>query len=143
MYHLHKWSQEEWEAWLPSQSEATQAYYHSWNRRQNDVLVRQQQRSQQEPEEPHEPNEPEEPTAAPTIPGGPAAFVDQVHMAATGVPKPSTGQAVPAGPEAMQSGSPAGPPHEGFPPAPRVVPPTEVPASWTAAGAAGPCKVCR
>ena len=45
MYHLNKWSQEEWEAWLPTQSEATQAYYHSWNRRQNDVLVRLQQSS--------------------------------------------------------------------------------------------------
>ena len=47
MYHLHKWSQEEWEAWLPTQSEATHAYYHSWNRRQNDVLLRQQQQQQQ------------------------------------------------------------------------------------------------
>ena len=88
MYHLHKWSQEEWEAWLPTQSEATHAYYHSWNRRQNDVLLRQQQQQQQmshhEPEQPDEPNEAEEPAAAPRIPGDPAGFVEQVHMAATG-----------------------------------------------------------
>ncbi|OLP78562.1 hypothetical protein AK812_SmicGene41256, partial [Symbiodinium microadriaticum] len=79
----------------------------------------QQQTSHQEPEQPDEPNVAEEPAAAGTIPGDPAGFVEQVHMAATGFPNPSTGQAVPAG----------------FPPAPRVVPPTEVPASWMAAGA--------
>ncbi|CAE7455990.1 unnamed protein product [Symbiodinium microadriaticum] len=126
MYHLHKWSQEEWETWLATQSEATQAYYYSWNRRQNDVLTRIQQQQQQqqmsghggdgihrEPEEP-EPEEPKEPDIPAAAPANPAVgFVQQVHMAATGVPMPGTEQAVPAGPEAMQTGSPAGPAHEG------------------------------
>ncbi|CAE7298765.1 unnamed protein product, partial [Symbiodinium sp. KB8] len=96
--------------------EATQAYYHSWNRRQNDVLVRQQQNSgtagdghQQEAEAPE------------AAPGHPPATTEPA-VAAEGPPS------APTGGDFMQSGFNEGQQHEGYH---RLVPP----ASWMPGGA--------